>query len=171
MNLNESRVIGPQGLVYRAIPLVDFMCAGVFVAPPNDEIRRIHEAQPNLFLGQQPGDWLLIPVDGGRSYIVSPQALKMFDQDYGSSVVDLDKGDFSQALHWLKEGKRVARAGWNGKGQWVVILHGGSATLRDVQGVFTLHNCFGLKTAQGDMQPGWTPSTGDLMADDWKVVE
>ncbi len=36
--------------------------------------------------------------------------------------VDLSAADFSDALMWLKEGKRVCRSGWNGRGQWTELV-------------------------------------------------
>jgi hypothetical protein len=96
--------------------------------------------------------------------------------------------DFSMALFMLKRGHKVARLGWNGRGQWCVLMPGlklppfssqepgakvndrtakhiGSDTPLDSQPYFALWN------AQGKWQPGWVPSTGDLLADDWAVVE
>ena len=31
--------------------------------------------------------------------------------------------DFGTAIKWLKEGKKVARKGWNGKNMWLVLCH------------------------------------------------
>lgn len=86
--------------------------------------------------------------------------------------IDLNAADFSDALMWLKEGKRVQRAGWNGKGQWVEMATGDGLSFSsphlDVSMPVALHLV--LKNAQDVFVPGWTPSTGDLMADDWQVV-
>ena len=94
---------------------------------------------------------------------------------------------FSDALKLLKEGKKLARSGWNGKNQFVVMMpalylppYNTQDTLRkvndrtakyigedkplDSQPYFALYN------AQGKWQPGWVPSTGDLLADDWIQV-
>lgn len=90
-----------------------------------------------------------------------------------STEIDLDAADFSDALMWLKEGKRVQRAGWNGKGQFVEIW-------RMAEGLswptgphpsqhVPMKSCFVLVNAQGEAQPGWVPSMGDLMATDWQV--
>lgn len=85
---------------------------------------------------------------------------------------DLEAADFSNALMWLKEKRRVARKGWNGKSQHVEIWMfpdsiqwGGPG-----QGI-PMQPCFVLINTQGNAQPGWIPSTGDLMATDWYVVE
>ena len=100
----------------------------------------------------------------------------------------LDRLDFAGALFMLKRGKRVARAGWNGRGQWVVLMPGlklppfssqepgakvndrtakhiGADTPLDSQPYFALWN------AQGKWQPGWVPSVSDVLAEDWTVVE
>lgn len=80
--------------------------------------------------------------------------------------------DFSMAMNWLKTGKRVQRAGWNGAGQWVEMATGNGLTFSsphlDVSMPVALHLV--LKNAQDVYVPGWTPSTGDLMAEDWQVV-
>jgi hypothetical protein len=95
--------------------------------------------------------------------------------------------NFGGALHALKDGNRVARKGWNGRGQWVVLMPelnlpphssqepGAKVNDRTAKhiGVDTpLHSqpYFSLWNAQGKWQPGWTPSTGDVLADDWSVV-
>lgn len=85
---------------------------------------------------------------------------------------DLEAADFSDALIWLKEKRRVARKGWNGKSQHVEIWMfpdsiqwGGPG-----QGI-PMQPCFVLINTQGNAQPGWIPSTGDLMATDWYAVE
>lgn len=84
--------------------------------------------------------------------------------------------DFSDALTWLKEGKRVQRAGWNGAGQYVILIPGDHLArsagygFGEAIGEFTFGNVLALKNAQNTMQPGWVPSMGDLMATDWQVV-
>jgi hypothetical protein len=75
--------------------------------------------------------------------------------------------DFGQALRCLKSGKKVARKGWNGKNQFVVLIPAGNAMFMQ----YPMQDCYGLKNAQGNMQPGWVPSVGDLNAKDWEVVE
>lgn len=78
-----------------------------------------------------------------------------------------DAMPFGLALEAMKNGKRVARADWNGKGQWATLIHPGNACHIG----FSMQPCFGLKNAQDVMQPGWAPSQGDMLADDWMVVE
>ncbi|MCM6993461.1 DUF2829 domain-containing protein [Enterobacter roggenkampii] len=85
-------------------------------------------------------------------------------------VSDGNVNDFSSALKWLKEGERVCREGWNGKDQWVVLIHPGNAMYTKGGVSASMQPCLGLKNAQGNMQPGWVPSMGDLMARDWRII-
>jgi hypothetical protein len=71
--------------------------------------------------------------------------------------------DFSQILYDLKKGASARRAGWNGAGQSVWLTTLGSSALPYLP-------CFVLQNAQGAMQPGWVPSMGDMMADDWEIL-
>lgn len=81
---------------------------------------------------------------------------------------------FGQAIEALRKGECVARAGWNGKGMWLGLVHGyeynpdkGNAT------VYAL-GCrklpwIGMKTADGCFVP-WLASQTDMLAEDWAVV-
>ncbi len=77
--------------------------------------------------------------------------------------------DFSDALRALKDGKRVARAGWNGKGMWLLLAPGGLVSGYDGRDM-EAQPYVGMKTAQGTWVP-WLCSQTDLLADDWQVVE
>lgn len=90
-------------------------------------------------------------------------------------VPDLEAADFSDALMWIKEGKRVQRAGWNGASQYVILIPGEHLArsagygFGEAIGEFTFGDVLALKNAQNIMQPGWVPSMGDLLATDWQV--
>ena len=87
---------------------------------------------------------------------------------------------FSDALELLKQGHKVARSGWNGKGMYVVAQ--AQTTKTQAENIWNPHNkahaetlggqidvapyCT-LKTAQDTLAMGWIPSTGDLFANDW----
>lgn len=94
---------------------------------------------------------------------------------------------FSGALVMLKDGEALQRLGWNGKDQFVVLMpalflppYSTQGTARKVNdrtakwiGPDTPLDCqpyFALFNAQKKWQPGWVPSTGDLLAEDWVVV-
>ena len=87
---------------------------------------------------------------------------------------------FGEAVAALKEGKRVARAGWNGKGMWIcymppVTIPAGMVNARTRQfypeGDLSVGGYFVIWTAQKTWQPGWHPSQLDVLADDWAVIE
>lgn len=81
--------------------------------------------------------------------------------------------DFGGALAALKEGQRVQRAGWNGKGMHVYLEDALSVQIQAgvYRGSTRLYQPFlVLFTAKGDHQPGWLPSQADLLADDWSVL-
>jgi len=78
---------------------------------------------------------------------------------------------FGEAIEALKEGRRVARQGWNGKGMWLVLIEAGNAMHKSSAGAFAMQPCIGMKTAQGGMQPGWLASQPDMLAEDWTVAE
>jgi hypothetical protein len=85
---------------------------------------------------------------------------------------------FGTALQAAKEGKRISRKGWNGKGQYVFIaddvefhteadiseFHGSA------DGVYVAPMLV-LRTAQGNLQPGWLASQSDMLAEDWYIVD
>ena len=87
---------------------------------------------------------------------------------------------FSHALKLLKEGYKVARSGWNGKGMWLILVPG-SPSVKPVAGTpyskagiveeTNINPHIDMFTAQGDMQPGWLASQTDLLAEDWVLVK
>ena len=45
-----------------------------------------------------------------------------------STGIAADRGfDFGTAIAFMRRGIRVQRAGWNGKGMWLVLIHPGNA--------------------------------------------
>lgn len=89
--------------------------------------------------------------------------------------IDLEAADFSDALMWLKEGKRVCRSGWNGAGQFAWMVPPGSypARMEAIKGHYPddmvpYGAYFALKNSQETVVP-WVPSVGDLLATDWQV--
>lgn len=74
---------------------------------------------------------------------------------------------FGEALEALKRGAHVGRAGWNGKGMWLCLIHPGSASHKG----HPMQPCIGMKTANGEMQPGWLASQADMLANDWQITQ
>ena len=102
--------------------------------------------------------------------------------------IEENKMNFGQAIEAAKLGKKIARKGWNGKNQWVVLMpalnlppfscqkpgakvndrtakHIGPDTPLDSQPYFSMWS------AQGKWQPGWTATQSDMLAEDWEIVE
>jgi hypothetical protein len=75
--------------------------------------------------------------------------------------------NFGEALEKLKQRKKVARKGWNGKNMYITLIPAGNAMYQG----YDMQDCIGMKTADGVMQPGWLASQADMLADDWEVVE
>lgn len=75
---------------------------------------------------------------------------------------------FSEALDMIKQGKRAARLGWNGKGMWVEIQR------PDAHSKMTLPYLYLNYPGDAQNTPGarvpWLASQTDLLADDWEEV-
>lgn len=85
--------------------------------------------------------------------------------------------DFGQVVSGLKEGKRFAREGWNGKDMFVFLVPGSHFTVNrpPLLGIYPegtgidYRPHIDMKTAQGDVVP-WVASQSDLLAEDWSEV-
>lgn len=81
---------------------------------------------------------------------------------------------FGQAIELAKKGKRIAREGWNGKNQYVVLAC--NISFKDNEGeLFNAeHEAIGNKAfvfvGTSGVQMGWLASQADMLAEDWKVV-
>ncbi len=80
------------------------------------------------------------------------------------------------AIQKMKQGCRVCRAGWNGKGMFCYYVKPARypAMMDAVKGVFEDDKVpygayIAMMTASGDVVP-WLASQTDLLADDWEVV-
>lgn len=86
--------------------------------------------------------------------------------------------NFSQALEAIKDGKRVAREGWNGKRMFVFLVPGSNFAvnrepLLSILGEgtnVTYRPHIDMRDAEGKIVP-WLASQTDILADDWSVVE
>jgi len=101
--------------------------------------------------------------------------------------------NFGQAIQAAKQGKRVARAGWNGRGMFVIYVPGtkravikpstpyyeallGLIPRRDgdvLEAEILPHFDIWTVNAEGcrAMLPGWLASQSDMDAEDWRVVD
>lgn len=77
--------------------------------------------------------------------------------------------DFGVALQALKEGRKVSREGWNGKGMWLTLIEGYQVGFHpDILGRKLLP-WIGMKTADGAFVP-WLASQTDVLAEDWGIM-
>lgn len=77
--------------------------------------------------------------------------------------------DIGQALEKLKEGKRVARAGWNGKGMWLILIDTKMYEVCPFSNEILLP-WIGMKTVDDKFVP-WLASQTDILAEDWEAVK
>ena len=83
--------------------------------------------------------------------------------------------NFGAAIEAVKNGKRIARNGWNGKSQYVELAT--SISYKNAAGevVNADHRSIGNKAlafvGTSGVQLGWLASQADMLANDWRIVE
>lgn len=75
--------------------------------------------------------------------------------------------DFGEAIRAMKEGHKVAREGWNGKGMYILIRKPDNEYYHGMKVLPSL--C--MKTADNKVVIGWLASQTDILAEDWIVTE
>jgi len=111
----------------------------------------------------------------------------------------MDKVNFGQAIEALKQGKRVAREGWNGKGMFIFerpadelevgfIVEKVKSLPQSVKDFFKAKDeneapgeqgltkvKFGpylcMYAADGSIVNGWLASQTDILAEDWTILD
>ena len=95
----------------------------------------------------------------------------------GSILPKTERLNFGDAIAALKEGLRVERAGWNGKGMFLFVVKDATVTkaIEDCygdpskKGVHTALDAIYMHTVQGNLVP-WLASQTDVLAEDWQIV-
>lgn len=117
------------------------------------------------------GDGYMVTYEGGyRAW--SPKAV--FDAAYRQ----IDGMTFGLAIEALKMGKKVARAGWNGKGMFIFLIPGSTFKVNrpPLLGIYPEGTTIGyrphidMKHANGDIGT-WDCAIGDILGEDWQIVE
>lgn len=86
---------------------------------------------------------------------------------------------YGEVLCELKNGHRAARAGWNGKGMWIILASG--RVLTSIEPNSFYDKCgfkagikilphIDMRTANGDMCVGWSASQEDQLSTDWYLL-
>lgn len=89
--------------------------------------------------------------------------------------------NFGEAVEALKNGRRVARSGWNGKGMFLGLQRGypnGTSANENTAAAIgcaegdrvVVRPYIIMKDAQGMLVP-WLASQTDILAEDWVVVD
>ena len=82
---------------------------------------------------------------------------------------------FGLAIEAAKKGKKIARAGWNGKNQYVELATCISYRNAAGEDINVNHDAIGNKAlafvGTSGVQMGWLASQADMLADDWCIVE
>ena len=95
----------------------------------------------------------------------------------------IDGMTFGQAIEAMKQGKKVARKGWNGKGMYIWLMSCATVKaewckephlkeLAEANGGTI--ECLGticMKTATGEVLTGWLASQTDMWSEGWTIVE
>lgn len=93
--------------------------------------------------------------------------------------------NFGQALEALKQGKKIARQGWNGKGMFLFLLPAGTVPTKAIHDpalreviekqiggeTFEALGSIRMFTADKKILTGWLASQTDMLADDWELIK
>lgn len=98
-------------------------------------------------------------------------------EDFELVYRKLQRFGFEGALTMLKAGQKLARAGWNGKGQFVYMVPAakyaaqtGAAKSHYGEEAFIPYNAYLALKGVDDTVSTWVPSISDVFAEDWSVV-
>ena len=119
-------------------------------------------------------------VDGGRANhpdhagYISWSPKDVFERAYR-----LSSGlTFGDALQALKAGKRVARAGWNGKGMFVYYVRAAAYVAQSAaeieyfgKNAYVPYAPYLALKGVDERVSTWVPSINDVLAEDWVVLE
>lgn len=119
------------------------------------------EAYPKRYYTQS-GKWL------ATEFVIEPAPSPI-------ELGEVPQWDFGQALQLLKQGNKLRRRGWNGKGMFIFLREG-----RQIKGVDPStpmggdfeslpHLC--MRTADGKCCVGWLASQTDMLSEDWELVQ
>ncbi len=131
----------------------------------------------------QEGDFIIKGVNG-EFYPCKPdifaKTYEPFDEIINASDAPIAL-TFGMALEAVKQGKRIARTGWNGKGMFVVYQKGypqgipcneqtAKAWGMEQGELFRCEPYLQIKMVNGS-HAMWVPSINDVLAEDWQIVD
>ena len=115
------------------------------------------------------GDFIIKGVHG-ELYPCKPD---IFEKTY--EAAESSSGmNFGRAIEAAKQGKKIRRAGWNGKNQYIELATAISYKNPEGVAVNVEHDAIGNKAfafvGTSGVQMGWLASQADMLADDWEVM-
>ena len=91
---------------------------------------------------------------------------------------------FGVALELAKQGYRITRKGWNGRGMFVYYQEGSEVETDNLRckairnwmeskgfSAISIQGHLDMKNAQDEIIVGWLAAQPDLLSDDWEVFE
>ena len=107
-------------------------------------------------------------VSAALDSVVTPEITETLKQGMG---LKLSGGCFALALSCLKQGRKVSRSGWNGKGMWLKLVTDWSVAIgEELPEAWIAQPFIAMKTVDGSVVP-WLASQSDLLAEDWVCVD
>lgn len=131
----------------------------------------------NIRMHLKDGKSLLLTDTDDPLYTYQQLAAEDFAICGGGQFMPVNTFSFSDALRFMKDGRKVARAGWNGKGMFLNFVANGQydvgcAVVGDSPENYRnieLLPWIGMKTADNKFVP-WLASQTDMLSNDWCVV-
>jgi len=153
-----DRYIGTKQLTAMPLSLGEYNRYRGWQIPANEDPKRL--------------GYLVKYEDGYESW--SPA--EVFEAAYAR--VDQAAMSFGHAVELMKQGKRVTRAGWNGKGMFAYLVppasypvQTGAAKEHFGEGSLVPYRAYlALKTVDEDVAT-WAPSVSDVLAHDWMTID
>lgn len=84
--------------------------------------------------------------------------------------------NFGVAIEMVKQGYKIARKGWNGKGMYVYYVQASSykacteTAMKEFGEMVPYEPYLAIKNVKGTVST-WVPSINDVLAEDWEVIE
>lgn len=124
------------------------------------------------------------PADEGY-HVVYPDGYNSWcpKDSFEKAARPVDGMTFGQAIEAMKQGAKVARKGWNGKGMYIWVMPGSTIVncqnitdphlkaINDANGgTITFTGSIRMKTATGEVLTGWLASQTDMLSEDWVIA-
>jgi hypothetical protein len=136
---------------------------------------KLVQAEPETKNGED-GYKVVYPAEFGKPEYVSWCPKNVFEAHNFETEGGLP---FGVALKAMRNGKKIARKGWNGKGMYIYLQPGSvingkkdgrNPVLREMDDV-TINPHIDMKAVDGSIVIGWLASQTDMLMDDWYIVE